>query len=468
MALGIRVDTVHPIDIANLGELPFTVRNVGSSTVYYKQGQNGSSVTLTVKDGEIAAGASLQVTQPTWVIAKEPGAQLDFRQAEGATRRSIAEEVSAGILPNILEYGAVADGKTDCTAAINAAIAAAGKGKSVSPNGATIFCPKGVYLHEGEINLKGLTGVHLVGAGAQVGGGGVGVGEPLGATMFIYGGSGARAWDFRQSVGCDISGSQCFAWGSGFTGAIWDLSGTEAKPSALGHFVNARAEATRVGGKSTEEIVACVGALLDYSNVHIFDSCAFSSCEYGVQGISTSSHSAVAHRFNGCFFAGNQKLHVANPQESWEFSSCVAESLFNRKAEILNKAGFIGYSGAGFKSLGLNLNNCWTGSNIPASREGVNVSFAGEGLNIVGGSYNTGEIGVFFKEGCVGNTIQGARFWKLNFSVYAEGAKTKDSIIMGNRHTEIAEALPVSGSAEGKEYKGCIIQDKNEAALKVS
>lgn len=338
------------------------------------------------------------------------------------------------VMPNLREFGATGNGITDDTAAINAAINSL---PQLSPNGISggaIYVPPGVYFHEGEITaLKKKSNVRLIGAGGNVGGGGIGVGATVGASVFIYGGAGNRAWDFRSGVGHGMENIHCFANGSGFVGNIWDLGGTEAEPAVDFHFINSRAEATRVGGKASEEILACQGANLDFSNLHSFDNCVFSSCENGVKGRNAEGNSSVGHRFNGCFFTGNQVAHVLNPHESWTFYNCVSESLFSRKGIIKKEPGFIICT---FKNANtVNVINCWQGSNIPAERKGACITFRGSGLNVLGGSFNTAEIGIFFPEGPTNCTIFGARFWKLNSALTITG-KTLNSYIVGNQNLE--------------------------------
>lgn len=112
MAVGCGVDTVHPIELTTLAELPLIVKNVGSKTVFYKQGQSGSSVSSTLNDGSITAGNEFTVTQPTWVIAKEAGAQLDILAVPPTTTTRGVDPVTRGADPS---------GVRDSTSAISEA-----------------------------------------------------------------------------------------------------------------------------------------------------------------------------------------------------------------------------------------------------------------------------------------------------------------------------------------------------------
>lgn len=373
-------------------------------------------------------------------------------------------ELAGSVFPNLLEFGAKGDGKVDDTAAINAAIASLPNLGAAGPQGGTIIVPPGfIFLHEGEINLKGRQGVSFVGGGGSSGGGAIGSGTAIAPSVFIYGGAGGRAWDFRQSVACGLVNLQCFAWGSGFTGPIWDCSGIEAKPCQFPYFYRSRAEATTVGGKPAEKILHCIGLSLDYANEAEVDKCIFSSCLEGVQGLSSAAHSSVAHVFRSCIFAGNQTKHITNPHETWTIDGCVGEGLFNDKGEPLKSAGFIGYTVAGAYTRGVRVTGCWTGSNEAAVRVGVNIEAKGENWEITGNSLNTAEVGVFFPEGPIGSVVKANRLWKLNAGLIITG-KTVDSEIAFNKATECIALM----TDTIKERKGSIVQAEAGAALLVS
>ncbi len=146
MALGCRVDTVHPIDLSQFGPLPLIVKNVGTPTVYYKRGQNGSSVTPTSKDGEISANGELVVEQQTWVIAKEGGAQLNFFPVVEAHPAVLVNTAGKGFI-NIQEppFNAKGDGVHNDGPAINAALVAATEG--------SVYVPPGLFLTEEAIKI---------------------------------------------------------------------------------------------------------------------------------------------------------------------------------------------------------------------------------------------------------------------------------------------------------------------------
>jgi hypothetical protein len=367
------------------------------------------------------------------------------------------------IYPNLLEFGSnVGMGKDD-TSAINAAIASLTKGGGAGINGGTIYVPPppslGNYVHEGPINLKELTDVRLIGSGGHTANA-LGVGKPISSSVFLYTGTGGRAWDFRSSVGCGLENIHCFAQQGLGTNPIWDCSGTEAKPCALAHFINAGAETTTTTGT----LPHAIGVSLDFANECAFDSCNFASCQEAVLGRTAGGNSSVGHSFWRCMFVGSQKIAIANPHEAWSLDSCVAESLFNDKGVLLKQGGFIGYTGIGLLSHGLNLTNCWTGSNT-ASRIGTNVEFRGEGLNISGGSYNTAEVAVAFPEGSIGSTIMGTRLWQVNVGILNQVGEILDSCIAFNRYLEVIAPFQ---DTSGKAAKGSIIQEGNGLALKVS
>ncbi len=357
---------------------------------------------------------------------------------------------------NITEppYNAKGDGKTDATAAINAAIAALPK-EAGGFNGGLLFAPPGAYLHNGTINMNKLTGVRIIGANGLCGAGAIGVGGPNAATVFIHEGT-TRSWDMRASVGCALENVMCVARGTGMAGPIIDLEGLSASETGEGaHFYNVVIESGRelAGGKL---IVPGIGVNLDKTNGCHFDHCIFSGNLYGVKGRGVSTNESVEHRFDSCFFAGSQTLHVVNPDDSWGFYDCIAEALFTNNGVNKKEPGFIGFSEAAYKARGLTLCNCWSSSNVAAStaeQKGTNITFRGTGLNIIGGEIACGESGIFYPEGPAGCNVTGVRFTKL-INAHAIAGKSKQSLIAFNTYTECTHEIEDTV----KERSGCMFQ----------
>src|SRR5262249_51553665 len=119
------------------------------------------------------------------------------------------------------QFGAAGDGVTDDTAAINAAITAAGAA------GTTIFFPPGTYICSGALTLGGSTGIILQGSGGRSGGAAT-------ASILRYTPStGARFIDGRASAGLCIRDLFIQANNAAFGGILVDLgpNGTQAPPS---------------------------------------------------------------------------------------------------------------------------------------------------------------------------------------------------------------------------------------------
>lgn len=368
-------------------------------------------------------------------------------------------------VPNLLEFGALGNGSFDNTTAINKAIASLPKKLGAGENGGLIYAPPGIYVHSGTINLKGFTGVRIIGASGLYGAGALGVGASNGCTSFVYTGAGARAWDFRSSVGCGLENLACLATNEAFAGFIWDMEGTVAEPTAVNHFINAVVEAARSPG-GLKLIIPAAGLNLAHANGCKFDHCFFSGCTFGVVGRAAAAVESVQHHFLDCWFIGSQHMGVLNPDDSWKFTNCTAEALFNNKGENLKEAGFIRCE-AGIPARGLTLDTCWSSSNAAGERKGINVEFRGDGLVVTGGEYGNCEAGFFLPEGPKSSSISGVRF-KQCVNGMAITGKTIDSLVAFNKYIECTGEGGTGFTDTVKERKGSIVQIANEAALLVS
>jgi hypothetical protein len=82
MPLGAKVDYKMPLRVSKVDGEPTIVKNITSPTVYYKSGAAGESVSSTLKDGELALGQELTLSQTTFFIAKAPAAKEQITDAQ--------------------------------------------------------------------------------------------------------------------------------------------------------------------------------------------------------------------------------------------------------------------------------------------------------------------------------------------------------------------------------------------------
>ncbi|WP_282800090.1 glycosyl hydrolase family 28-related protein [Bombella apis] len=122
----------------------------------------GTSTNQTVNTPAITGGTSTNQTINAPTISAGTAVGLEVSSALGkVSGASVSRHLSEKLLDvvSVRDFGAKGDGKTDDTAAINAAIAYA---KSTSYSGGKIFFPDGIYLISSTINLTG-SGFSLVG-----------------------------------------------------------------------------------------------------------------------------------------------------------------------------------------------------------------------------------------------------------------------------------------------------------------
>lgn len=114
---------------------------------------------------------------------------------------------------DVKAFGAVGDGATDDTAAIQAAIDSLG-----ATTGGTVFFPRssGTYRCTGSLNMSQRSGVVLMGYGMATGGGGT-------LPVLEYVGTGARFIDVRSTQGVKITGLMILYASPSFTGNLIDF-----------------------------------------------------------------------------------------------------------------------------------------------------------------------------------------------------------------------------------------------------
>lgn len=131
---------------------------------------------------------------------------------------------------NVLAFGAVGDGVTDDTTAIQNAINSLNQNSAAGPVGGTVYFPPGyTFLHTG-LSLGSTCNITLKGGGRKTLGEGA-----VPPSQLVYSGSGARAIDMRSALHCGIDGLGVLVNNAAFTGDIIDCSHNTSAADATIH-----------------------------------------------------------------------------------------------------------------------------------------------------------------------------------------------------------------------------------------
>lgn len=285
---------------------------------------------------------------------------------------------------NVKDYGATGDGVTDDTAAIQAAINAAGV------TGGEIYFPNGTYICASGLDCSTTSNVNL----RFVGNGGTGAGAST-KTILRYTGTEARFIDARGSYGFVLEEMMVLYSNILFTGKLVDIGGN-TRDSAYGLIRRCYIGGTGVG-------VDNAAALISYNNaiIQTVEHCSFGAAVVAVLGMENSAtdYSNVINVQN-CVFNG-ETLPLKNAGDTWNIINCTFES----------PIGSIYRYDTGITANGLNFTGCWSGD---VTGTGVTqIEFAGNNLNITGcnlSSDGTATIVEIIGSSCFGIKIEGNEF----------------------------------------------------------
>ncbi len=233
---------------------------------------------------------------------------------------------------NVKDYGALGNGRTDDTTAINETIAAA-----KTQYGGIIYFPHGVYSYSTQLSVENCIGLTFRGEYDPTG---MSTDIPSSdfqsqhtmPTTLMYTGSGViTAMTFKNSEGIRFE-NLCLSWdSSSFAGYLMDWTGS-----------------TNVG--MSQCFVQCVygaiqtspAALLKIDECFLFDCqrCWFCGGQYSVIGRLGAGDASKASniQFMECSFAEYAKISILNPDRCWLFQSCHWEP------NSSNNAGAIGFN----------------------------------------------------------------------------------------------------------------------------
>jgi hypothetical protein len=201
---------------------------------------------------------------------------------------------------NVKQFGAVGDGVTDDTAAINAALAA------VNVAGGTLWFPAGVYICSGQWNMANFSNVHLRGAGGIFQGG-----NAVG-TMIKFTQSGSTSCiNNTGGIGCSFH-DIVFAYTSAtYSGTLLDASCATPQNITQGKIDGC--QFLQLGTTNT------AGNLVAINNVsgYVIENCIFARANCAIRGgLNGSLGASNAVTVSNCEISYCTTA-IANPNNFW-------------------------------------------------------------------------------------------------------------------------------------------------------
>jgi len=312
---------------------------------------------------------------------------------------------------DVKAYGAVGDGVTDDTTAVQSVITA------ISSTGGIVFFPPGTYIFGSALDLKATHNVILRGQGGRSAGAGdasiLKWTGSTGATNFI---------DARSSLGLEIADLQIVTDSSAFTGRMIDLrlnttGGAYTKLKNL-----------YIGGNTHYSATG-----LDLSNTtRVFvESCAFYQLATCITGKVNNADNSNQVRIQDCGF-NQSPVAIHNPGQAWIISSCCFEGSAGGVANAVDH-------GAGILAEGLIIEGNWTGD----TTSGTQFTVAGEGITIQGNWIGaTTSTGISVDESTQGLHITGNKFIGCTTAINIVVSSTHAGMrIHGNSYSSVTTKL---------------------------
>jgi hypothetical protein len=268
----------------------------------------------------------------------------------------IIKQVASDNVFNVIDYGAVGDGVTDDTVAIQAAIDAV-----IANVGGQVFFPYGTYAFT-TLDISDSTSITLLGPNHRMSGDG--------ATLTTAVTGSGIAVDARNADNFMIENLAIKYSSSSFTGVLLHLGWSGTGGSTKAKIVNSRLA-------STNAITVRTAVLVHLSGTHtvVFDHVAFDGADKGVIGLTgvfDSTDFSNGITFNGCSFESTTTSHIYNPGVAWTFVGCVFEAVDgdpNAMTGVTNAGRNVSFYG------------CWFGDDTTA---GTWINWTGKGLVLSG------------------------------------------------------------------------------------
>lgn len=308
---------------------------------------------------------------PQFVDSDKPTWRGDINYAMSKIDSALAARVREEDFTNIvgvsvLNHGAMGDGITNDTLAIQAALDDAANSIGV------VVVPQGVYLFDSTLTIP--AGVQMVGPGTPPSD------VSVGAMLVYTGGSGVAVQGGGTRWG--MSNLALLYNDAAFTGTLLSCSG--------GTGVDSRAFATFdnvwFGASPTYQAVYSPNVLVD---LHAAQNVTFNGCMFyggktlvrGIDDANALNPWSKIVEFNQCTFNRYNNEAVLNAGESWLFSSCVFEPTQDKYGRALRQT---------VAGVGVTFLSPWLGDNTESAAW---IDWLGRGLNIIGArSYVIGSL----------------------------------------------------------------------------
>lgn len=337
---------------------------------------------------------------------------------------------------SVKDYGAVGDGTTDDTTAIQAAL-----NYITTKGGATIYFPLGTYKYSSPLTISSTSGIRLVGDAWDF--------QQSGGSTLLYTGTASPA--FSQTVAASNPSFEGlnFAYNNaGFTGTLVSLNGSDSAVFRRVAFIGR--------GVSTATYLL---SLNNNSGAQLRES-QFDFAQYAILGQATDgTGNANAGKIQGCRFGGGIAIaHIRNVGQGWDIAGSDFEggpgATFT--GSIVTDAAVVTGTAP---PAALSLHGNWFGDFIPGGAV-TWVQYGGNGFAATGNFFNCANTGtaIQFVTGASGVEIGGNQFRSCATAV-ALGTITDNVQISGNNYTSVTNNF--TGTPQGR----AILQNSGGFAL---
>ena len=434
-------------DVFSVGTTRVSVNFNGGKILRNNVGGTINYATTEIADaaGTLTAGQSLGLADGVRWIWCTTSAYASLTPQEGSIGSGFVEESSH--VYDVKDYGAVGDGVSDDTTAVQAAIDAA------LVTGGVVFFPGGDYVITTELQCENSgTAVSFLGVGADVFSD-----QTTSRLLYTTTGSGSLL-SLEAKRGFTATGMAFGYNHASYTGNLI-VTGTAANDTMLVRFQDCafHGAAAATGANS---LVHLDGAIISQLN-----GCTFRYADYGIVGYSATYSNAITVR--QCTFNDINTWPIYEPGQSWTVSECTFEPLAD------GSAGAVGGAGTAY-AWGYTHTGNWHGDVTADGGGWISLRFVG---GVISGNFfakpgtSTGTC-IDLVGGSQGVTIQGNRFEGTGCTaIDYTGAACIGTAVTGNDFqctTNLANATNASKSIYSANVDGGANGDVNSLSVDTS
>jgi hypothetical protein len=361
------------------------------------------------------------LTPRTASAAYGPGAAPDGGDLVDTNLTVLGDVTVKGPHPwtDVRAYGAVGDGVTDDTGAIQSAI------DSIGPGGGTVFFPSDyIFRCAGTLVLDNREGIRLLG-------GRVGAGNPIDPTppTLLFTGTGASFLSLHSVVSVGLR-SLCIRYNNAaFSGDLVDFDWSALNRDPVFIRIEDCSFAGILPARNARSLVRLNRTIV----------CAIRDCWFGYAGVGIlggSPHYSNAIQVEDCCFNYQSVSAIKNAVDCWLIQGCTFEPRFDGSA--------CGYTqDPGRYAWGLNLVGNWFGDATQGgtwvTTQALGLNFSGNRFEIAGpnstclrltysegvqiaGNHFAGNIGIDVVGFAIGLSVMGNKFFGVALPVNNQGA----------------------------------------------